>query len=282
MDSWHRGSHGIMGGVFAVVYSERKPKAVEAAKRVLRILERNGLRGVMMNAREAVEKRIPSNAEIVVALGGDGTLLKVINAISNDAAILGVNFGHGGYLMEVKPDMLEESLERVIRGEYRVEEAMMLYIKLNNRFVGEALNEAYISSTQLGEILSFKIIQEKVKLFEFHGDALIVSTPMGSTAYAYSAGGPILDDRLEAVVLAPVCPLTDVRSAVISISRPIRVEVLGEEEMQVLIDGWIRCSAGSGRAVLEVGRSERTAKLIKLGEERGFERRLRKRLGYEG
>jgi len=270
-----------MGGAFAVIYSERKPKAVEAAKRVLDILERNGLRGVMMNAREAVERRIPSDTEIVVALGGDGTLLKVVNAISDDAAILGVNFGHGGYLMEVESDMLEESLEKVIEGEYRVEEAMMLYIKLNKRFVGEALNEAYISSTQPGKILNFKIIQEGAKLFEFRGDALIISTPMGSTAYAYSAGGPILDDRLEAVVLAPVCPLTDVRPVVLSISKPIRVEVLGEGEVQVLIDGWIRCSAGSEKAVLEVGRSERTAKLIKLTEERGFERRIRKRLGYE-
>ena len=107
-----------MGKAFAVIYSERKPKAVEAAKRVLEILERNGLRGVMMNAREAVEKKIPSDTEIVVALGGDGTLLKVINAISDDAAILGVNFGHGGYLMEVESDMLEESLEKLIGGEY--------------------------------------------------------------------------------------------------------------------------------------------------------------------
>jgi len=271
-----------MGKAFAVIYSERKPKAVEAAKRVLEILERNGLRGVMMNAREAVEKKIPSDTEIVMALGGDGTLLKVINAISNDAAILGVNFGHGGYLMEVESNMLEESLEKLIGGEYWIEEAMILYIKLNGRFVGKALNEAYVSSTQPGKILDFKVIQEGVKLIEFHGDGLIISTPTGSTAYAYSAGGPILDDRLEAVVLAPVCPLTDVRPVVLSISRPIRVEVLSEGDVQVLIDGWIRCSAGSEKAVLEVGRSERTAKLIKLTDERGFERRIRKRLGYEG
>ncbi|RLG02469.1 MAG: hypothetical protein DRN60_03240 [Thaumarchaeota archaeon] len=185
-------------------------------------------------------------------------------------------------MTEVESDMLEESLEKLIGGEYWIEEAIILYIKLNGRFVGKALNEAYISSTQPGKILDFKVIQEGVKLLEFHGDGLIISTPTGSTAYAYSAGGPILDDRLEAVVLAPVCPLTDVSPVVLSISKPIRVEVLGEGEVQVLIDGWIRCSAGSEKAVLEVERSGRTAKLIKLTDERGFERRIRKRLGYEG
>ena len=270
-----------MGKAFAIIYSEKKPKAVEAAKRALETLEKNGLRGVMMNAREAVEKKIPSDTDIVIALGGDGTILKAVNAISNDAAILGVNFGHGGYLMEIESDMLEESLEKVIEGEYGVEEAMMLYIKLNNRVIGEALNEAYISSTQPGNILNFKVIQDEVKLLDFPGDALIISTPIGSTAHAYSAGGPILDDRLNAIVLAPVCPLTDVRAIIVSISRPIKVEVLGGEEMQVLIDGWIRRSVKSEKAVLEVGRSERTVKFIKLTTERGFERRIRKRFGYE-
>ncbi|RLG05390.1 MAG: hypothetical protein DRN68_08770 [Thaumarchaeota archaeon] len=270
-----------MSKVFAIIYSERKPEAVKAAKVVLEILEENGLRGVMMNAREAIEGGIPSDTDVVVALGGDGTLLKVVNAISGDAVILGVNFGHGGYLMEARSDMLKESLEKVIGGEYRVEEAMTLYVKLNGRFVGEALNEAYISSTHPGKILNFKIVRDGVDLLEFPGDALIISTPIGSTAHAYSAGGPILDDQLDAAVLAPVCPLTDVRAVVISISRPIRVEVLGGK-VQVLIDGWIRCSAEPEEAVLEVGRSGRTVKFIRLTEERGFERRLRKRLGYEG
>ena len=270
-----------MGEAFAIIYSEKKPKAVKAAKRALEILEKNGLRGVMMNAREAVEKKIPSDTDIVIALGGDGTILKAVNAISDDAAILGVNFGRGGYLMEIESDMLEESLEKVIEGEYCVEEAMMLYIKLNNGVIGEALNEAYISSTQPGNILNFKVIQDEVKLLEFPGDALIISTPIGSTAYAYSAGGSILDDRLNAIVLAPVCPLTDVRAIIVSISRPIKVEVLGGGEMQVLIDGWIRRSVKSGKAVLEVGRSERTVKFIRLTTERGFERRIKKRFGYE-
>ena len=270
-----------MSEVFAIIYSERKPKAVEAAKRTLELLEKNGLKGIAMNAREAVEKKIPSDTDIVIALGGDGTILKVVDAISDDAAILGVNFGHGGYLMEIESGMLEESLKRVIRGEYHVEEVMKLYIKLNNRFVGEALNEAYISSTQSGTILNFKIIQDEVDLFEFPGDALIISTPIGSTAYAYSAGGPILDDRLNAVVLVPVCPLTNVRAIVLSISKPIMVEVLGGGEVQVMIDGWIRRSVKSKKTVLEIERSKKTVKFIRLSDKGGFEKRVRKRFGYE-
>lgn len=271
----------MMDKLFAVIYSERKPRAVEAARRVMEILEQSGMRGVMMNAREAVEKKIPSDTDIVIALGGDGTILKAVNVAPDDAAILGINFGHGGYLMEIESSMLEESLEKVIKDEYYVEEAMKLYITLDNRFIGEALNEAYISSTKPGNILNFKIIQDEAKFLEFLGDALIVSTPIGSTAHAYSAGGPILDDRLDAVILVPICPLMDVRATIVSISRPIRVEVSGGEEVQILIDGWIRRSIKSEKAVLEVRRSEKTVKFIRLTEERGFERRIRKKLGYK-
>ena len=270
-----------MNRVFAIIYSEKKPKAIEAAKRTMAILEKNGLKGVMMNAREAVERRIPPDVDIIIALGGDGTILKVVNATSDDAAILGVNFGHGGYLMEIESGMLEESLEKVLKGEYYIEEAMKLHIKLNSRFIGEALNEAYISSPQPGNILKFRIIQNRIKLLEFPGDALIISTPIGSTAYAYSAGGPILDDRLNAVVLVPVCPLIDARAVIVSISKPIKVELLDGGEVQVLIDGWIRRSVKSEKVILEVKRSEKTVKFIRLTKERGFERRIGKRLGYE-
>ena len=269
-----------MRKLFSVVYSERKPLAVKAAEHVKKILESRGFGVYVCDARRVVEEKVPAEAEAVIVLGGDGTLLRTLRGLSNpETPLLTVNYGKGGYLMEVEPKDLEEAVEALLRGEYLVEEVMQLSFQHGGVRLGEALNEAYISTSIPGKVAELRVEKEGSTLMETEADGVVVATPIGSTAYAYSAGGPVVDEKLEAAVLVPVCPLGHVRAMVLALDSAVHVSMESEEEVQILFDGHFRRVFPEGRLRLEVKASERRVRFIRVKGGGSFARRVWKRFG---
>jgi len=161
---------------------------------------------------EVSEGTVAQGCDLVVVLGGDGTLLHVAeSAYKEDAPLLGVNLGGLGYLTEIQVEEMEEVLQAMLQGDFQVERRMLLKIQLETpqgQIISThyALNELAILRSPRGKVISIPIWVNNTFLTTYRGDGLINSTPTGSTAYNLSAGGPILHPSLEAIILTPVCP----------------------------------------------------------------------------
>ena len=182
--------------------------------------------------------------DLVVCLGGDGTLLRTVAATLGSAApVLGVNLGRLGYLTEVEPSGLEDALERFLAGRYEIEERMTLAVTLRDpagQVVAErsALNEASVEKTVPGHTVRLAASIDGRPFVTYAADGLLVASPTGSTAYNLSARGPLLSPRLSAIVLTPVSPhmLFD-RPLVLAHDQEVVLEVLGPRPAVLVLDG---------------------------------------------
>ncbi len=228
------------------------------------------------SARTTVLSEIRPDA--VVALGGDGTLLR----ISHEAATLGipmigVNFGTVGFLTELDRQGLDQ-LEKLVRGDYSIEERMMLHCTLYRDqepiYSTYALNDCIIARGETLRNISLKLFSDDKEIKSFSGDGLIVSTPTGSTAYSLSAGGPIVDPEASVFVVTPVCAhALYAKSFVLSSFRTIRVESeqTDGKAVRMSCDGVDSIPLYNGDYVV-IERSSLTTKLIKLTNNDFFER----------
>ncbi len=258
-----------------VVYAATRPNAVAAAKKVEKLLEPSGIKLGIFSLSE-FENQSPNLSEgVIMILGGDGTVLRVARKVSShDVRILCVGFGRGGYLSIAEPEELEEVCRRIVADDYHVERVLRLSIYADGEFLCDALNEAYVSSRRPGQVIEYKILQHE-QLASDVADGVILATPVGSTAYAFSTGGPIVDERLESVVVSPMASMTNLRAMVLSIESPVTVRVV-KGESQVLVDGHTTKLLTKGEVSVE--RSPRSISFISFGGRRLFSRRLRKRL----
>ncbi len=155
-------------------------------------------------------------ADLIVVLGGDGTLLSIARFVGErEAPILGVNLGALGFLTQAAMDEARSSVERVLEGDYDVDRRITLEAEVTTsdgavkqKAIRKALNDMVIHKRQLGRLLELDVYADGQHFCSYRADGLIVSTPTGSTAYALSAGGPIIFPTLEVMVLAPICPHT--------------------------------------------------------------------------
>ena len=196
-------------------------------------------------------------ADLVVALGGDGTLLSVARAAgSRPVPILGVNLGTLGFLTAVTREEVLPALERVLAGRVAVESRMRLEVEAfrGGRSCGPrlALNDAVITNETLARMINLEALADGVPVTTYHADGLIVATPTGSTAYSLSAGGPILSPRLEAMLLTPICPHTLThRPLVLPSTAVVEIRVLEPgEHVQLTVDGQDRLPLREGDRVL--------------------------------
>ena len=187
---------------------------------------------------------ILSECEIVITLGGDGTLLKVArHAAKYNVPICGINLGNLGFMAEIEVARLEASLERLIRGEYEVEERMMLeaVIKKEDEIVEKylALNDFVIISENFSRVMSYSLTVNHSFIDVQVADGVIISTPTGSTAYSLSAGGPVISPNVNAVVITPICAHTlHARSIVVSDRDVIEIGICDKnKEVVIAFDG---------------------------------------------
>ncbi len=210
--------------------------------------------------------------DLVVSLGGDGTLLRAVDsALDASVPVLGVNLGLLGYLTEVEPSGLEEALGRFLDGRYEVEERMTLSVTVRDpdgSVVDErcALNEATVEKTVPGHTVRVAASIDGLPFVTYAADGLVTSTPTGSTAYNLSARGPLLSPRLRALVLTPVSPhmLFD-RPLVLDAGQQIRLEVLGPRPAVLVVDGITAATLEPGSAV-DYREGDRPARLVTFGE----------------
>jgi NAD+ kinase len=211
---------------------------------------------------------IPLLADIIVVLGGDGTMLSVCRLIGDKGVpILGVNIGSLGFLTEVQKDELYDVLEDVLTGACPVEERIMLtvYVYRHSECIAEyvAMNDAVVNKGALARIIDLDTYVNHTYVTTFRADGLIVSTPTGSTAYALSAGGPILYPTLNSVVLAPICPHTLTNRPIV-LPDDVLIEIVlrsESEDVFLTLDGQVGFSLRQND-IVEVKKSPFKTKLL--------------------
>jgi NAD+ kinase len=231
-----------------------RPEAAALAERATGWLEARGHRAISAQLPDGSVS--VDGADLLVSLGGDGTLLRAVeSAASAGIPVLGVNIGRLGYLTQVEPAGLEDALDRFVSGAYRVEERMTLHITVTGPD-GEvllertALNEATVEKTVPGHTVRIGLSIDGRPFVTYAADGLLVSTPTGSTAYNLSARGPVLSPRLRAIVVTPVSPhmLFD-RALVLEPSQRLRLDILEPRTAVLVVDGATAASLAPGATV---------------------------------
>lgn len=212
--------------------------------------------------------RIPEMADFVIVLGGDGTMLSVARLIGDKSLpILGVNIGGLGFLTSVQKDEMYEVIEKVIEGQCPVEERMMLTVRVlrHSESIAEYLvvNDVVVNKGALARIIDLETYIDDSYVATFKADGLIVSTPTGSTAYALSAGGPIVYPTLNNIILAPICPhmLTN-RPIVLPGDMHVDIVLKSEnEDVFLTVDGQVGFSLRRND-IIQVRKSEFKARFM--------------------
>jgi NAD+ kinase len=256
-----------------------KPGAVEAARELadrlvssgmsVRVLDGEAERiGCATTTTVPVDPAAAAGAELVVALGGDGTLLRAAEfAHPSGAALLGINLGRVGFLAEVDRPHLESTVERIVAASYEVEDRLTLDVSIHRD--GEvvardwALNDATVEKNARHRMLELMVEVDARPLSRWTGDGLVCATPTGSTAYAFSAGGPVVWPSVQAMLIVPI-------SAHALFARPLVVSPDSRILVEVLTDATAFCDGRrtidvAARDCLVVRRGERPVRLARLG-----------------
>lgn len=229
-------------------------------------------------------ERVVEEAEVFLALGGDGTLLDAIHLVAgHDLPVLGINMGRLGFLTEVEAPDAFWALDRLLAGEYILEERFMLQARvLEKDRVRDnvlALNDIVISRGTTSSMITLRPVIGSERVGTYRADGLIVATATGSTAYSLSAGGPVVHPGLDVLILTPICPhsLQQARSVVVSPEEIIRVEIEdGGSDVYLIPDGRQPTRLRSGD-VVQVTKSAKKARFIKV-RGRSFYEILRSRI----
>lgn len=217
----------------------------------------------------ASREAIGAKCDLAIVLGGDGTLLNAARSLAPfDIALVGVNLGHLGFLTDVSPGEMEEKLDEILAGQYNEEERFLLHCTVlrDGEHINEAvaLNDVVVHKWDVARMLETETFVNGHLLNNLRSDGLIVSTPTGSTAYALSGGGPILQPCLNAVVLVPICPHTmSNRPIVVDGNSIIEIVVRGSAHAhaQVTCDGQINFGLIAGDRV-RIRKAEHKIRLL--------------------
>ncbi|MEI8002324.1 MAG: NAD(+)/NADH kinase [Actinomycetes bacterium] len=234
-----------------LVHRER-PLAVELAGQAATWLAERGGHAVLLDedARRigrpelgADPRTFPDGLDVLISLGGDGTMLRAIDiAFRGGVAVLGVNVGQMGYLTEVEPADLDQALARLLAGEFEVDERMVLSVHVESAGPAGgdwfALNEAVVEKSRTGHTARLEVSINGRFFTTYAADGLVIATPTGSTAYSFSARGPIVSPRHRCLLLTPVSPhmLFD-RALVLDADEELSLVVNGELGAAMTVDG---------------------------------------------
>ncbi|NJE08334.1 NAD(+) kinase [Thermococcus sp. M39] len=209
------------------------------------------------------------DVDVIIAIGGDGTILRIEHRTKKDIPILGINMGTLGFLTEVEPNEAFFAINKLIEGDYYIDERIKLRTYLNGEnTVPDALNEVAILTGIPGKIMHLKYYVDDGLADEVRSDGLIVSTPTGSTGYAMSAGGPFLDPRIDGIVIAPLAPIAlSSRPMVVPATSKISIRVMTLNRNVILaIDGQFYTYL-SPDVEITIKKSPRKTKFIRFSKE---------------
>ena len=226
-------------------------------------------------------KEFVKKVDIVVVFGGDGTLLNAARKYLNyDIPILGINMGNVGFLTDISTDNFEKTIKEVLDGNYKIEERNLVSAKFgNNHLYG--LNEVVIHSGAYAQLMRYRLNVNDRVVYEQRSDGLIIATPTGSTAYALSAGGPIIHPSLDVWTILPMLPQSlSSRPFVISTDEKVEMDLFDgpNENAKICVDGQDDIDIPYGEKIL-ISKMEKTLKLVHPNDNDFFEA-CREKLGW--
>ncbi|MEM0049867.1 MAG: NAD(+)/NADH kinase [Candidatus Bathyarchaeia archaeon] len=215
--------------------------------------------------------------DLIVIIGGDGTILRTCLRMPNpETPILAIGLGTRAFLTEVSQEGALEAINSYIDGSYKIETHSKIASFIGNLRLPDALNEVFITTRHLSKIMHARIWRNNVEVADCWGDGVIIASQVGSTAYSFSTGGPIVDPNLDALIVTPVCPVNLIRPIVFPERTQITVEILKPKNAMVIIDGDYRREIGEGENRVTARLSEHKVNFIRFRYD--FYRRLRERL----
>ncbi len=265
---------------FCIVTNKNKDRDLKLTYYIKEYLEQRGK--ICEIAKERTEEDpllisrkhlsvIPEDTEICIVLGGDGTMLQAARSIAYmDIPLVGVNLGTMGFLAEVEENAIDDALDRILKGEYVIEDRMMLRGALEGK-KDYSLNDIIVTRYKGITTISYNVWVNDQFLCSYSADGLIVSTPTGSTGYNMSAGGPIIEPLANMILLTPVCPHSfNSRSLVFSPGSKIVVELTqghdGQKQKAIVsFDGGGTQLMETGDKI-EIKMSKKTTKILRLNE----------------
>ena len=262
------------------------PKAQKAAKQLAKwlsvrgkqvLLDSDTAAAINMPGHERAD--MPSRVEMLIVLGGDGTLLSAARLVADaraDVPIFGVNLGNLGFMAELSLDEMYDNIEKAMAGKLQTEDRMMLTASVirDGKRVAQyrVLNDAVINKGALARMVELRVSVNNGHLTTLRADGLIVATPTGSTAYSLSAGGPIIHPTIHCFVVTPICPHT-LSNRPIALPDNVVVTVClmsQSEDVALTLDGQVGCPL-EPNDVVEIKKSRSRMKLIKHPTKSYFE-----------
>jgi NAD+ kinase len=273
-----------------IVVNPSKALAREVLPEFIPWLTKKGLQVVVVRERELdfcdpslfiSPETLASKSDMVIAMGGDGTLLRAARYIlTGNIPLVGVNLGSLGFLTEIVVDELYPVIEKILSGDYRIEERSVLKSTLATRKSYYALNDMVLHMGTSGRIITIEIAIDGSPLALFSADGLIISTPTGSTAYSLAAGGPILHHGVDAQILTPISPHTLGLRPMIFASEELLTITLRKGEGMFVVDGQTAIETEKGFS-FTVTKAESKIHLVRATD-RDFYEILRTKLNWGG
>jgi NAD+ kinase len=276
------GRVGVIGHPRYAVFGEVMQRLVVFAEREgLDLRAEEALRPLAPDARLLTHDDV-AGLDLLLTLGGDGTLLRGARLVGPAVPILGINLGHLGFLTTAAPDELEAALDRWLAGDYQLDERMVLAIRCESPTgvcggTYTALNDAVLHKGGAARVIRLKVTAQPEEVGSYSADGIILATPTGSTAYSLSAGGPVVHPSVDCIIATPISPHTlSVRPIVLPADATITLEVLSPtEELILTVDGQDGETLTPGARVV-VSRSPHPVRLVRFPEQTFFSTLRRK------
>lgn len=261
---------------FYIITNQSKDPEFQITNQITDYLSAHGRKYTLSTERHTNADHVPKDVDLVLVLGGDGTLLQAAADLADShVPFLGINLGTLGFLTEVNKDDIETALGSILAGEYVIEKRMMLvglsYDENGEKDNTRALNDIVITRKGSLQIIKFNISVNGQFLHKYHADGMIVATPTGSTGYNLSAGGPVVDPKAQLIVLSPICPHSMQHSSIVlSPEDEVTIEIetghdgVGQE-VEAIFDGSHRVTLYTGDKIV-IKRSEKTTGIVKLNQ----------------
>ena len=263
-----------------VISNDFKDKGLKMTGRITGFLEERGCETVVAMTKWDSETEkwtkpegIPADADCILVLGGDGTLLQAArHSYGMNIPLLGVNLGTLGFLTEVDSNYVEDALQQLLEGDFAIEERMMLegtIITPEKEISSVALNDIVVNRTGSLQTVRFDIWLNNVLLKRYNADGCIVSTPTGSTGYNLSAGGPVVDPTSDAMVMTNICPHNLFnRGVVLAGNKLITIVIPGDrqgrnQQVEATFDGSFKVKLNTGDCI-NITMAPCTTKIIRL------------------
>lgn len=228
--------------------------------------------GATLKEKKYTKEEILDRCDLVIVLGGDGTLLKIARSSGEKTPlVLGVNLGNVGFLTEVSPDKLFQTLSEIFKDSYVLDKRFLLRVSLyrnekkKDSFL--ALNDVVINQGAFARLITLRMEIDDRKMTIFRADGVIIATPTGSTGHSLSAGGPIIHPKIPAIIVNPICPVSlSMRPIVIPNDRQLKIfletERRGAEEIGLTMDGQVTVSLRYGDEI-RIRKSKRVLSLVR-------------------